>query len=242
MGRRSRNPIRFRPIDTWPGAPLLEEGERTQHQFKAEWNQTLWLLSDEVDHLADDAEYETLIVVQLAVAEREIRRDESSLLANVEPAHPGVVVSFDAARGPLRFSCDRFTNRYYSGMAGWRANLRAIALALSDLRRVDRYGIGRGGEQYTGFGALPPGAPLAMGAAMTVDEAALLIAEHAMDPSGPMRDSDARAELRRRLIAGEGIALAYRVAAKRNHPDSGGDAEVFRRLTQARDLLLAHAG
>lgn len=228
MGRRSRNPIRFRPIDTWPGAPLLEEGQRTQHQFKAEWNQTLWLLSDEVDHLADDANYETLIVVQLAVAEREIRRDESSLLANVQPSHPGVVVSFDSARGPLRFSCDRFTNRYYSGMAGWRANLRAIALALSDLRRVDRYGIGRGGEQYTGFGALPPATPMGIGSGLTVEAAARILAELAGEP-----------DLAAALAGGDHQAIrrAFRLAAAVTHPDHGGDEEMYRTAVEARDLL-----
>lgn len=39
----------------------------------------------------------------------------------------------------------------------WEDNLRAIALALEALRKVDRYGVTRRGEQYTGWKQLTAG-------------------------------------------------------------------------------------
>jgi hypothetical protein len=223
------NSIVYRPIDVWPGELTRS---RKPSQFSAEFRATLRLLSDEVDHLTDP-KFDTLIVVQLAVDEGQIRKDETGLLAHAQTKHPGVIVSFEADQGPLRFSCDRFSDGW-NRKAGWRDNLRAVALALEALRKIDRYGIGSGREQYVGFNALPPGQPMAMGAGMTIEEAAALLAEHAMPGEGG-RDPVGLAE---RLVNGEGIQLAYRVAAKRHHPDAGGDAELFRRLTEARDLLL----
>lgn len=210
------NSITYRPIETWPG-------ELTRHrrgsQFSADFRSTVRLLSDEVDHLTDPR-FDTLIVVQLAVDERELRRDGSGLLANVQPEHPGVIVSFESDdAGPLRFSCDR----YDAGRGqGWRHNLRAIALGLQALRAVDRYGLGSGREQYTGFGALPPGAPTAMGpATMTIDQAQRLL------------ELDAQA-----YRVPEDVRRAYRRLAPEHHPDRGGDPDRFRELTLARDLLL----
>lgn len=221
------NSFAYRPIESWPGELTRD---RKPSQFSAEFRHTLRLLSDEVDHLTDPR-FDTLIVIQLAVDERDLRKDESGLKAHVRTQHPGVIVSFESdVAGPLRFSCDRFDDGW-RGKAGWRDNVRAIALGLEALRKVDRYGIGTGREQYTGFGALPPGQPIAMGAAMTVDEAALFLAEQAGQGAG-------RAH---RMTEGASITLTYREAVKRHHPDAGGDPEIFRRLTVARDLLIANA-
>ena len=212
------NSIQYRPIDSWPG-------ELTRHRknspFRGDWRSTIRLLSDEVDHLTAD-NVDTLIVIQLAATEREIRKDGTGLLAHAHVEHPGVIVSFEANRGPLRFSCDRFDA--YGPAAGWRANVRAIALGLEALRKIDRYGIGSGGEQYTGFGALPPGQPLAMGPAMTLDEAERLLGLDLID----RYDVDT-------------IRLHYRGLSKHHHPDAGGDPDTFRRLTEARDLLLGRS-
>lgn len=211
------NSIIYRPIETWPG-------ELTRHrrgsQFSADFRSTVRLLSDEVDHLTDPR-FDTLIVVQLAVDERELRRDGSGLLAHVQPEHPGVIVSFESDdAGPLRFSCDR----YDAGRGqGWRHNLRAIALGLQALRAVDRYGLGSGREQYTGFGALPPGAPTAMGpATMTIDQAQRLLGLDGAPYSVP-----------------DDVRRAYRRLAAEHHPDRGGDPDLFREATVARDLLLS---
>jgi hypothetical protein len=86
------------------------------------------------------------IVVQAAVTDADIRLD-GKLRANAYPEHPGVILTFDSKFGPLSYPCDRFTT--------YQDNLRAIALALEALRKVDRYGVTKRGEQYTGWKAIP---------------------------------------------------------------------------------------
>src|SRR5690606_24676973 len=61
-------------------------------------------------------------------------------------AHPGVILSFDSKVGHLSYPCDTFTS--------WQDNLRAVALALEALRKLDRYGVTKRGEQYRGFLAI----------------------------------------------------------------------------------------
>lgn len=209
---RDLNTFVYRPIETWPGTFT---SDRKASQFSSEWRQTLRLLSDEVDHLTD-------------------RKDETGLLAHVRTEHPGVIVSFESDRGPLTFSCDRFDDGW-RGKAGWRDNVRAIALALEALRKIDRYGIGQGGEQYTGFGALPPGQPMAMGATMSIDQAAELLSAHSIESPLSGRRIWTTAQV---LTDPDAVRSAYRIAAKTHHPDAGGDPDTFRRLTEARDLLL----
>lgn len=41
------------------------------------------------------------------------------------------------------------------------------------------------------------------------------------------------------LANSDAVTATYRWLAKQHHPDVGGDPELFRRLTAARDLLLA---
>jgi hypothetical protein len=67
-----------------------------------------------------------------------------------------------------------------------------------------------------------------MGAAMTIDQAIQLLHEYA---DGFIWAYD---------VADE-VHQAWRIAAKAAHPDAGGDPATFRRLTEARDLLLKHA-
>lgn len=129
--------------------------------------------------------------------------------------------------GAVSIPCDAFDGNRRS--PAWQANVRAIALGLEALRRVERYGIAPRGEQYTGWKALPPSS-VALGAAMTVDEAARLLCDATMDEVG----EDPRDVSR---VASLATAL-WREAAKRHHPDVGGDPDLFRRLTEARDLLL----
>jgi len=75
-----------------------------------------------------------------------IRRD-GWIRANAAPLSPAIVLSFESDYGPLSYPCDTFTD--------WRANVRAVALAPEALRKVNRYGVGRSGEQYKGWKALP---------------------------------------------------------------------------------------
>lgn len=212
-----------RPIDVWPGE-LTAEDNREYTSFKASWTATWQLLAREVEHLAPDAVLDPEVVVQLALRDRDLRLD-GWIRADARPEHPGVIVSFSSKHGPLRYHTDRFTNRGWSGyLPGWQSNVRAIALGLEALRRVDRYGIAQAGEQYRGWNALPAGR--AMGAAMTVEQAAQLLAD-AAGTSGLAGSDDP-----------EVIHSAWRRASRTAHPDAGGDPDLFRQLTEARDLLL----
>lgn len=163
----------YRPIVTWPGTLTAE---RTRSPFTATFNETLHVLDRELSFLgADEA------VVQLAVAESAIRLDGTLRSDRRPPEHPGVVLAFTSKRyGPLQYATDVFDGGWgKSADTAWRQNLRAIALGLEALRKVDRYGISRRGEQYAGWKQLGAGAPVAMGAAaMTVEEAALFLVEH----------------------------------------------------------------
>ena len=205
-----------RPIDTWPDT-LLDDAQRSWSRFDSAWSDTVQLLEREVEMLGGNE-----VVLQLAITERDCRLD-GWIRADAKPTHPGVIVSFDSKHGPLRYSTDRFKD--FAGR-GWQANVRAIALGLEALRKVDRYGIARSGEQYRGWNALP--AATAMPGPLTVESAIAFLHEHA---PGVEWDYDQPDQVQR----------AYRAAAARLHPDRGGDPADFRRLTEARDLLLEQA-
>lgn len=179
--------------------------------FSASWRSTESLLLREIEHLGARE-----FVLQIDVTESDMRLD-GRLRANARPASDAVAVSVEArGKGDLLFVCDRFI--------GWQQNVRAIALGLEALRRVDRYGITKANEQYRGWQALPPGTPMPA-AQMTVDGAERLLRTHggSSDPNESWNDM-------------------WRRAARRCHPDVGGDADVFRRLTEARDLLTNGGG
>lgn len=214
MRLRNHN-VAVRPIDAWPGQ-LLKPGERRSSQFRAKWSDTLELLDRELWNLNARA-----VVLQMAVQPGQVRKDETGLLAHVRPEHPGIVLSFTGGKGALSYPCDTFVT--------WHDNARAIAKTLENLRAVDRYGVSKGGQQYTGWSQLPPGRPMA--GPMTREEAAAFIAEHA-DPLGRIPG------MQTGLLAGRVVEAAYRSAAKVLHPDSvGGSTEAFQRLQEAKRVL-----
>lgn len=138
--------LAFRPIDRWPNLPdptsVSDVCRRSPWSFKAGYDDTLNLLQ----HEAEKLDARGPVVVQLALVEDDLRRD-GMLRAHAQPTHPGVIVSFESRHGPLQYATDEF--------ALWQHNLRAIALGLEALRKVDRYGISKGGEQYAGWKQLP---------------------------------------------------------------------------------------
>lgn len=201
---------RFRPIEQWPGEPTRN---RRRAQFSAQWKSTLSLLGRELDHLGRKN-----VVIQVALIERDIRLDGFPR-ANARPDHPGVIVSLDSKYGPLSYPCDTFTT--------WQDNLRGIALALDALRAVDRYGVTKRGEQYTGWKQLGgrPVSPL-----LTREEAAAFITKLA-DPLGRITG------MQRSLLDGRMLDAVYKQAAKNAHPDTGGTTEDFQRLQEAKRVL-----
>lgn len=206
--------VRFRPIERWPGK-LLRWDQRRRSQFSASWPKTITLLGRELGHLHAKA-----IVLQVAMGERDIRLDGYPR-ANARAEHPGVILAFESRHGPLQYAVDTYDN--------WKDNIRAIALALEALRAVDRYGVTRHGEQYRGWKAIE--AP--SNGAMTVEQAARFIAEQADSPDAWQDILEDTAGVR---------SDYYRDAAKRLHPDTGGDRELFVRLQEAKRVLDKHGG
>lgn len=129
-----------RPITLWPHQATTR---RQRSQFSAGWSDTRDLLVREARQLGA-----TSLVLQLAVTEEDIRLD-GEIRAQARPAHPGVIVSFESRHGPLEYATDVFDR--------WQDNVRAVALGLEALRRVDRYGIAKRGEQYRGWKQLAAG-------------------------------------------------------------------------------------
>lgn len=179
-------------------------------------------------------------LLSLVAGDRAIRQD-GHLRSDAKILYRGVILSFEQAGvGPVSYACDRFTRSYRGSALDWQHNLRAVALGMESLRRVERYGIADAGQQYAGFKAIGAGIALSAAAsAMTVDEAARLLVDHAdFSDEAPTFD---KGQLLERLLAEPTVFLTsvYRRAARGQHPDMGGDPALFRRLTEARDLLAA---
>jgi hypothetical protein len=201
----------FRPVDRWPGEP---NRTRKASPFKAGWADTIDLLDRELWHLGARE-----VVLQLALREQDIRRDGYPK-SNARPSHPGAVVAFDSRHGPLKYATDTFDD--------WQANIRAIALGLEALRKVDRYGITKRGEQYTGWRALPGRSAEPV---MTVEAAASFVWRASSIPLNTASDI---------LDSPESYRRAHRSAAALLHPDAGGSVEAFQRLQEAKRALDLH--
>lgn len=194
----------IRPIDEWPG-------ERTVHHvassFDTPWASTLYLLGAELRQLKAKT-----VVLMRDLKEEDLRID-GGIRAGREPKSPAVILAFDSKYGALKYACDRFKR--------WDDNIRAVALGLEALRKVERYGISRRGEQYTGYRALPASSE----GAMTKDVAAGILAKWSGMPQQAILDYDAVRD------------LAYQKAAKQTHPDAGGNEEEFKLVSRAVELL-----
>ena len=189
LGRLS---VVCRPIERWPG-PL--QTRRRRSPFSAPLAATLSTLSRELRALDGKR-----VVLQMAITEADLRLDGLPY-ADTRPEHPGVILAFDSKFGPLQYPTDEF--------AHWHDNLRAIALGMEALRRVDRYGVSKRGEQYTGWRALPA----------STDSAGLISTREEADEFLRRWDGD------------------WKRAARETHPDQGGDPDEFRTVMRAKELI-----
>lgn len=205
--------VRYRPIaNDWPGE-RTPWAARKRGQFKSgslygteglirpgrqvPWNETLLLLDRELGALGA-----TEVVFQIDLRERDIRLDGLPR-GDASPSDPAVIISFDSRYGALRYFSDRFDK--------WQDNVRAIALGLEALRKVERYGITRRGEQYLGWQALP-----------AAGETGAWAREFILGFADPgVKD----------------LGVAYRAAAKQLHPDTGGSREEWDRLQRAKEAV-----
>lgn len=202
--------VRCRPIDDWHGA---HTHPRRSAPYGVRWERSLTELRRELKQLqARD------VTIGIDVMPSQIRVDGWPKGGAAVPAP--VVLTFVSQHGPLRYQCDRWDD--------WRDNLRAITLVLQRQRLVNEAGVGQADQVYRGFGALPPGDPIALSStsSMSVEEAARFICEHSgQDWSHELADDPSFA------------LVLFKDAVKLHHPDAGGDAAVFRRLTVAREVL-----
>ncbi len=183
-------------------------GARKRSPFDSHWTTTLDDLERELRMLNARG-----VILECDVLEREIRND-GMLRADARPSTPVVRLAFTTPKhGDLVYPGDRF-NR-------WKDNVRAIALGLEALRKLERYGIAGRSQQYLGFKALPAGrAPADL---MSTDEAYDIIV------SAPKLGGNA--DIRT-------PALAWRSARIAAHPDKhDGDAELWNKLGEAGRVL-----
>lgn len=192
-------------------------GRSRQSPFDSLWSSTEELLLREVRALKGRDP-----VIEVDVGESQIRND-GRLYARATAASPAVRVAFESEHGPLTYATDRFST--------WQDNVRAIALSLEALRKVDRYGVTKRGEQYTGFKAL--GAGTAMPAShMTTDEAWSIIGSYQERPVAVFRENATAADLK----------AAHRRARAACHPDRhGGETRLWDRVEEAARLIGATA-
>lgn len=188
--------VQFGPFDTAP-----PPGGGRWPQFRAAWSDTVDLLARELRHL--DAEQ---VVVELDMEPRMFRNDGLPR-SDARARSDAVRISFNSKWGPLRYETAEFTGRW--GELGWQQNLRAVALAMEALRKVDRYGVSKRGEQYRGWRALPTGTDPA-DAIATVEQARAFLGKW---------DGD------------------FGRAVRETHPDAGGDPTEFRKVMRAKELV-----
>lgn len=212
--------LRLRPLQEWPGE--LTRNRRIS-PFSASWSVTLDQLDRELWHLgprnrANAANADA--VLQIAMREQDFRLDGMPR-GNSRPEHPGVILNVEATRqGTLSFPCDRFTD--------WRDNLRAIVLGMEALRKLDRYGITAGSQQYTGWKQLGAG-PIHLEEGkpprMTADQAAQILYRHSGVPAVVILRDPAMA------------AKAYRAAQAATHPDRNPDRAAWDEAEEAATIL-----
>lgn len=209
--------LKIGPIREWPGemtvnrrfAPFKSNELDSYRRRSTPLASTLDVLDRELRMLsAENAE------MLVAIAPSDFRLDGNPR-ARAVAAHPGVILSFDSNVGHLSYPCDTYTT--------WQDNLRAIALALEALRKVDRYGVTKRGEQYRGFLALEA----------TAAPAGFADAAEALKFLGGYIGLGLS-----EMGAVEGaVARALRKAQRVEHPDMGGNAAAFQRVSLAEAKL-----
>ncbi len=205
------------PIREWPGE-MTPASKRVSSKFKAGLSDTLKVLDREIYYLSDTRAQQDSARLLIAIPPSQFRLDGQPY-AVAKAEHPGIIFSLDSKHGPLSYPCDTFTT--------WQDNLRAVALALEALRKVDRYGVTRHGQQYRGFLAIEQGRSGPAGFP-TADEAIAFLADIVRDEW-----ADGRVDTSRKNARG-----LLRGAQRRSHPDApGGDADVFQRVSLAEAKL-----
>jgi hypothetical protein len=210
-------PLRWQiePMSSWP---YPQSAARRSNPFRTHFEDILTLLLGELAHL----KVRGAVAVRVVAASTDVRQD-GMLRAHARVGHPGVALSFHCeVAGSLTYPCDRFVSRR-AGEPSWQVNLRAIALGLEALRKLDRYGIGARAEQYVGWRSIE---------------------------AGPGKPAFADAEEALRFLctltglpADTPVGVIVRRASRVAHPDGrAGDRVLWDRVDVARQLLEVSGG
>lgn len=162
-------------------------------------------------------------VLQLDVSSSQVRQRDGLPYQRAD-VEPPVVLSFEGPDGATQtYPCDTYDS--------WEGNFRAIVKTLQALRSVDRYGVGRGDEQYTGYKGLPSNVDDRVGP----EEAATILLRTAPEARGY---EELDHDIDRLLTSEKAAADALRKAKARAHPDKqGGTHAHFKRVKMAGDVL-----
>lgn len=212
------------PLREWPGT-LTPEGKRQSANFRSSYTAGSYQrnrtpLSTTLTDLKRELKaVNAKEVVMLIALESGQFRNDGRPRASALPDHPGIVLSFVTKIGQQSYPCDTFTR--------WQDNLRAIALSLESLRKVDRYGVTTNGQQYRGFLAIEGG--IAMPSAITSEAQAFDVilksaGDELLDPNWMQMPA---------------LVKAIRLAKRLNHPDLGGNASAMQRINEAEAFLRA---
>lgn len=206
----------FRPLGRWP-VKETPAYARKRATFRVGYQDRLDLLEHELEKLNAKN-----IVIQAQFEAKEIRQDGWPR-SSARPKGPAIIVSFKGSNGPLSFPCDHYQS--------WEDNLYAIALSLEALRAVDRHGVTKNAEQYRGWTQLPAAEAKTDGF-LDAEQAAKWLAV----VSGCSQSAT--------FIQVNSVAqdAAYKMAAKRLHPDTGGSTEDFQKLQECMRVLRGSRG
>lgn len=212
----------LRPLTGWPMDFTIS---RQRSRFASSFTDTLLLIDRELRLLDPTDTHYPPSVLQLALREEDFRLDGMPR-ASAVPAHPGVILNIEMRDNPppLSFPCDTFLH--------WHENLRAIALTLEALRKIDRYGVTQTGQQYRGWQAIEATPSVDVTAA-----ACALLARIAW----PNERHENRDEWAAKIATDATIGRnTYRRARSNAHPDrNGGDRALWDEVEQAAAALRA---
>lgn len=195
----------------------IQGGPSEHSRFTSTWSNTLALLLREVEFLDG-----INLVIGVDATEEDFKLN-GELRARARLRTPAVEVAFESKYGPLLYQSAQYVGTPYGNkMELWQHNVRAVALTLEAARAMDRYGATRTGQQYLGFKALG-----------SEPEARVFTYAQAFEW---MKSEEATG-----ILGGDGLTLksAYRLAARRFHPDHGGDAVMWAKVDAARKVLVA---
>jgi len=145
-------PLSFKPVAARPPDWRSAGATRPSTPFYSSYATTMAQLQDELRRIGA---VRATLQVETPNGEGDVRND-GQLRANAKVVHPGVILTIETrAHGILVYDTDRFPH--------WHTNLRAITLGLEALRKIERYGIAKRGQQTADLPADPDGLLLALG-------------------------------------------------------------------------------